>query len=40
MQIGQPWKAAFESFQREGRTSVVGRIGERHANELLPDRLG
>jgi hypothetical protein len=39
MQIGQLWKEAFESFQREGRTSVVRRIGECHADELLPDRL-
>ena len=30
----------FESLQREGCASVIDRIGECHADELPPDRLG
>ena len=37
MQIGYLWKRALESPQRERYPSVIGRICERHADELLPD---
>jgi hypothetical protein len=40
MQIDRLQKRAFESLQPEGYASVVDRIGERHADEALPDRLG
>jgi hypothetical protein len=39
MQIGDRWKPAFESFQRERCSSVFSRIGERYADELPSDRL-
>jgi hypothetical protein len=38
MQIGDRWKPAFESFQRERCSSVFSRIGERYADELPSDR--
>ena len=39
MQIGYVWNRPFESLQREGCASVIDRIRECHADELLPDRL-
>jgi hypothetical protein len=40
MQFGDVWNRPFESLQREWSASVIERIGECHADELLPDRLG